>query len=167
MKTVLAPRYVDAFVAGTTHTICTLCACEIRCLGSQDGRIGGEARTRVITGTIDVVDEKSRCQVSISLPENTFIGIQEQMFGEECLGIDSENSNCAGELMNIIFGHAKKQLNSEGFQIQLALPRVSISEAGSAPSGHPPDQLVLHFTSPMGPFFLSLVPITRKENSHV
>ena len=63
--------------------------------------------------------------IILSFPESVFLAVYKNMFGETHTQISQEIQDAAGELLNIIFGAAKRELNDKkGFTIKKALPTV-------------------------------------------
>lgn len=109
-----------------------------------------------ISGIIGVVSDTFNGSISISFPTAVFLGIVSRMLGSECKQIDPEIEDAAGELLNIIFGLAKTQLNRQGYALQQAIPSIvsgkghSISQLSDGP------RVVIPFSTPEGSFFVEV-----------
>lgn len=109
-----------------------------------------------ISGVIGIVSENFSGSFVISFPAATFLKILSRMIGEECAALNSETADGAGELTNIIFGHAKVVLNQRGLSIQTALPTVvSGAEHSVSPVTEGP-RVVVPFTTDVGDFFIEI-----------
>jgi chemotaxis protein CheX len=62
--------------------------------------------------------------VALCFPAATFLGIVNKMLGESYDVITSENSDAAGELLNIIYGAARVRMNTAGHDFKPAIPTV-------------------------------------------
>lgn len=78
-----------------------------------------------IAAVLSLDAEAFQGSIVLSFPKSVFLKIYENMFGEKHNEISLEIQDAAGELLNIIFGIAKRELNDKkGFQIKKALPTV-------------------------------------------
>lgn len=75
-----------------------------------------------ISGIISITSESFTGTLAISLTEEIFKKIAENMLGEPCPEVNENNIDLVGELANIILGQAKLDLNKVGYSIQMALP---------------------------------------------
>ncbi len=101
-----------------------------------------------ISGVVGVVSSGFRGTISISLSEKTFLMLISKMFGETCTAIDDENKDAIAEILNIIFGAAKKVLNETGMNIQPAIPTI-IRGRNHSLSHHGQNQtIVIPFSNP-------------------
>lgn len=62
--------------------------------------------------------------ISLCFPKAVFLTIMNNMLGEKLEEITDELQDGAAELLNIIFGHAKRILNSQNYDIQKAIPSI-------------------------------------------
>lgn len=75
--------------------------------------------------------------LAICFPKETFLKVVNQMLGEKYTEITVENSDAAGELMNIIYASARVKINQAGNDFGPALPtttrgpHIQISHGGS------------------------------------
>ena len=78
------------------------------------------------------------------------------MIGETYEVIDKELEDGAGELLNIIFGHAKAILNNKGYNIQKAIPTIVRGKDLAINHISSNKTIVLPFESPEGPFHIEI-----------
>jgi chemotaxis protein CheX len=90
----------------------------------------------------------------ISFPQNTFLNLYEEVVGSAGEEINSENRDFAGELANMVFGHAKKELEEHGVKLDMALPVLDQSE--EIVSKKP--IYVVPVQSSLGDFYLKVAP---------
>lgn len=101
-----------------------------------------------ISGVVGVLSSGFRGTISISLTEKTFLKLISKMFGETCTVIDDDNKDAIAEILNIIFGAAKKVLNETGMNIQPAIPTIVRGHNHSL-SHHGQNQtIVIPFSNP-------------------
>ncbi len=77
-----------------------------------------------IAGVIGLTSAKFTGTIILCFPEGTFLSMMERMLGEPFKEITTDLQDGVAELLNIIFGHAKVILNSQGHTIQKAIPSV-------------------------------------------
>lgn len=95
--------------------------------------------------------------LAIGFSRETYLAILGRMIGEEVLELTPENSDAAGEMLNIIFGSARKAINEGGFDFDPALPTtVTGSGLALAKSNLAGTALFFDFDSDAGSFLLML-----------
>lgn len=116
-------NFLNPFIEGTIHTLEMQCSTKCKPLKpmvkdpNHDNLVD-------IAGVIGITSLGFNGSISICFPEKTFIGVVSSMLGEEYTEITKDVEDAAGELLNIIFGHAKKKLNENGHSFQKAIPTV-------------------------------------------
>lgn len=116
-------NFVNPFVQGTIETLKIQCQIEVK-----PGKIylkgkGPEIEVE-IAGVIGLTSKSFSGSIAICFPEPIFLAIMSNMIGENYQTITHELEDGAGELLNIIFGFAKRVLNEKGYQIEKAIPTV-------------------------------------------
>lgn len=130
MSEMLAPckksfdtAFINPFLEGTINVL------EVQAnIKAQPGKVclkkGDNDFPADISGIIGIVSESFNGSVIISFPEATFLKVMSGMLGEEFTEINKDILDGAGEITNMIFGHAKIILNEKGYGIKTALPSV-------------------------------------------
>jgi chemotaxis protein CheX len=77
-----------------------------------------------IAGVIGITSPTFNGSISICFPEKIFLRIMSNMLGEEFTEINKDLEDGAGELLNIIFGFAKRVLNEGGHSFEKAIPTI-------------------------------------------
>lgn len=107
-----------------------------------------------LTGLIEVHTKSFTGSIALAFPEAVIKKIYENMLGEKCETLSPALHDATGELLNIIYGGAKTQLNEiPGFELDLARPTV---RAGARPAAARETVLVLPFTSSAGDFHVEI-----------
>lgn len=109
-----------------------------------------------ILGVIGITSKAFNGNISICFPEKVFLFIMSKMLGEEYKEITKDLEDGAGEILNMIFGHAKRVLNENGHSFEKAIP--AIVRAKDLSVSHLNDQgsIVLPFKSEAGEFFMEI-----------
>ncbi len=108
-----------------------------------------------IAGVLTLISNASSGSVVLCFSESVFLKIYENMFAEKISAINAEVQDAAGELLNIIYGQAKLELNNLGHQFQPALPTVMVADQLKIrQSGSP--TVVVPFETAHGNFHLEI-----------
>lgn len=115
-----------------------------------------------IIGVISLISRIYEGSISLCFPKQTFIAICNKLFGENHTEINGEIEDAAGELLNMIFGSAKAQLNAKfDYQIPKALPTVISGQRLKLTQSTGPT-IVLPFASEVGDFHLEIEVVAKK-----
>lgn len=77
-----------------------------------------------ISGIVGVMSTGFKGTISLSFAEAGYLKIISTMLGENCTEINDENKDAVAEILNMVFGQAKKTLNEAGMDIKPAIPTV-------------------------------------------
>jgi chemotaxis protein CheX len=154
-KKMLDTDFVNPFLAAALHVLSvqanvTAQAQKIYLKNASDQLYGD------VSGIIGVVSETFNGSVVISFPESTFLKVMSGMLGEECLELNKEIIDGAGEITNMIFGQAKIVLNEKGYGIKTAIPSVISGKEHSLSALTKGPIVVVPFQSNAGEFFIEI-----------
>jgi len=120
-------EFFKPFVDGTLETLRIQCATEARPgkpFIRPDTTVGGKMDP-AIAAVIGVTSDGFRATVTLCFPEPSFLKIMTNMLGEPCSSITKDLEDGVAELLNIIFGAAKRVINQQhGGAIQMAIPTI-------------------------------------------
>lgn len=109
-----------------------------------------------IAGVLSLVSDAFVGSISLCFPKMTFLKICEGLFGEPQAEITPDIQDAAGELLNMIFGAAKAELNDKNnYEIKRALPTVIVGNSLKLKQSSGPT-IVLPFESEAGSFHLEI-----------
>ena len=110
-----------------------------------------------IVGIMTISTEKFKGSISLAFPEKVFLKIYEEMLGETAESITNEKQDAAAELLNIIYGTAKAELNSkEGYKLIPVLPTVLAGEKLNIRQQTSQKIIILPFETPIGQFQIEI-----------
>lgn len=110
-----------------------------------------------IAGVLSLVSPSFSGSVGICYPKSTFLKICGKLFDQEYETIDSEVEDAASEILNMIFGGAKAELNKDfDYGIQKALPTVIRADSLKLRQYSAESTLVIPFDSSVGPFHIEI-----------
>jgi chemotaxis protein CheX len=109
-----------------------------------------------IAGQLGLTSTQFRGAIHVSFEEKVFLKMMSNMIGEELKEITVEIQDGAAEMVNIIYGTAKTQLNSRGYDLQRAIPIVIAGDnlKFSVSRAHP--AIVIPLRSPEGFVFIEI-----------
>ena len=117
-------KFVSPFITATITTLQTQAGVPAQ-VGKPAVKSPHDPSVFDILGTIRLDGTSFSGSITLCFNEKTFLGICESLLGEKFTTITSDIEDAAGELLNIIYGIAKAELNDQaGYQIQRGLPQV-------------------------------------------
>jgi chemotaxis protein CheX len=141
--------FLNSFINATIKTLQV--QCNVTIAPKQPCNKGGIPEISYdIAGVIGLTSKGFRGSIAICYPKETFLALIGSMLGETYSEITKDLEDGAAELLNMIFGQAKADLNHKNYEIEKAIPAVIRGEAlrmnhlGSSPT------IVIPFESSMG-----------------
>ena len=119
----LDPEFLNPFISATRKVFETQVSMAAT-PGKPEVKKAGASAKMDITGVINMNCKQFNGSIAICFPKSVFLGVYDAMLGEKVEEIDEEVADCAGELLNIIYGTAKTTLNAKGYEIEKAIPAV-------------------------------------------
>lgn len=111
-----------------------------------------------IAGVLSINSDKFRGSLTLCFPKGVFLKIYSNMLGESQADITDDTKDAAAELLNIIYGTAKVELNKGGgFDLKPALPTVITGEKLSVRQNNRSPVLCIPFATEAGKFQLEIV----------
>lgn len=77
-----------------------------------------------IAGVIGLTSEQFKGVISLNFQEQFYLALISNMLGEKITEINAEVQDGAAEILNMVYGAAKTQLNPKGYTLQKAIPTV-------------------------------------------
>lgn len=155
-KTKVDVGFINPFIEGTVEVLSVQCSVETQpaspiLKGTEEIHLQTD-----IAGIIGITSETFNGSISLCFSEETFLKIMSSMLGEEFKEISKDLEDGAGELLNMIFGHAKRVLNQNGHSFEKALPTVVRASNLSVHHTGGQSSILLPFTSSAGSFFMEI-----------
>lgn len=148
-------KFFNPFVDGAINALKIQCSTE-----AKPGRLlikkPGSVYPTEIAAVLGLMSPNFTGSLALCFPNTTFLGIMEKMLGEKYPEITKDLEDGAGELLNIIFGHAKTELNERGFAIEKAIPTIVRGSAIEISHLTPSPTLILQFDSEVGKFHIEM-----------
>ena len=148
-------NFVKPFIEGTVETLKVQCEMPIK-VGRPYPKTDAKALKVDIAGLIGLTSTSFNGSIALCFRKQTFLNIMEAMLGEAFEEINEDVEDGAGELLNIIFGHAKRILNDKGYAIEKAIPsiisgdNINVQHLGKLPS------VIVPFNSDAGVFYIEI-----------
>lgn len=117
-----------------------------------------------IVGLVGLNCSQFRGNIALCFPTKVFLKVYERMLGETHEEITPEIADAVSELLNIIYGQAKTELNSTlGLDLPPALPTVLRGEKLSMRQNTAAPVVVLPFDSDIGIFHVEIATIATEQ----
>lgn len=144
---------INPFINATTNVLSTMAnvACRVgKPYLKKDDKAKGD-----VTGVIGLTGE-SNGTIAVTFDESSILKIVSNMFGEKMKELDHEISDAVGELVNMISGQARRELEEVGRVFQAAIPTV-ISGKGHCVSHYTDGpKIAIPFTTDDGNFTIEV-----------
>lgn len=148
-------NFMNSFIYSTIETLKTQCNVELKALKPFLSTTRPNVKGDII-GLITIKSESFNGVIAISMPEQTFLFAMGKMVCDTFTEITDEVASGATELLNIIYGNAKQNLNSQGYKLQKVIPSVirgrgvSLTNITSSPT------LIIPFETEAGVFHIEI-----------
>lgn len=110
-----------------------------------------------IAGVLPINSDRIQGSITLCFPEQIFLNLYSAMVGETHKEITDETKDAAAELLNIIYGTAKSELNKEqGLELKPSLPTVITGANLNVHSKSDGPVLVIPFAVPDGSFKIEI-----------
>jgi chemotaxis protein CheX len=148
-------NFINPFIEGALETLKTQCS-----VNANAGKLflkgKGPEITTDIAAVIGLTSSAFNGSVAICFPKEVFLVIMEKMLGEKQATITKELEDGACELLNIIFGQAKRVLNTKGYAIAKAIPTIVQGSGMAVRHLTPSPTIVLPFETGFGAFHIEI-----------
>ncbi len=167
MQLIDRESYHKAFIDGV------IIMCEVMCQSSvQNGSLDNKSPESLfvvpsIFGSIQVDTDFEVASATICFNQTTYLKAMERVLESTCDTLTEDLKDGVAEMMNIIFGHAKKELNAKGQTIKLAIPKIISDINNSALEDLKINTSTIPFQSDFGTFHLLIGEPIKKEITHV
>jgi chemotaxis protein CheX len=146
--------FINPFLAATIKTLEVQCHTKIK-VGKPYMR-KEQTQDVVVASQLSLVSDGFQGSVLLCFPEKVFLKVYSNMFGEQCTDLTDDMREAAGELLNIIYGQAKTDLNQKGYRFPMALPKVLSAGAFRTHESKMASAMVIPFETDLGLFHLEI-----------
>lgn len=115
--------FFKPFLDGTINVLKVQCATDA-VAGKPFFRGHGPTINSEIIAIIGLTCTAFNGTIALYFTKETFLAVMGNMLGEKFSEITDDLQDGAAEILNMIFGHAKRILNPQGYDIEKALPMV-------------------------------------------
>ncbi len=156
-KIKLDTNFINPFITGTMTTFETQVGLSIKPGKPAVKKTGEKFMDNIaLAGIINLTCKDFTGTISIAFPEKVFLGVYNTMLDENIEVLDDEVKDGAGELLNIIYGQAKQELNRQGYQLEKAIPTILAGDNIQIHGGKQSPAICLPFESKVGRFYLEV-----------
>lgn len=148
-------NFINPFVTSVVETFKVQCSFMLR-PGKPFLKGQGSSIPVDLAAVINLKGAIFNGSIAICFPKSVFLAVMTNMLGEKYDEIVPELEDGACELLNIIFGGAKRTLNDKGFAIEKAIPTVLKGPGLAGLNKGAIPTLVLPFETDLGPFQMEI-----------
>jgi chemotaxis protein CheX len=155
-KPMIDVAFINPFIKATMTTIQTQANTQLEA-GKPQLKRDDDGGNIAIVAVISLTSKAFQGTIALCFPAPVFLAIYSNMVGEKHAEISKETEDAAGEILNIIFGQAKAELNDKaGYEIQKAIPAVIRGADIKVHHMARKVAMVLPFQTPQGGFYLEV-----------
>ncbi len=148
--------FVDPFVKATEKVLQMQCNLK-PVLGKPYQKSVTTVLDMHVVGILSLVSKAFCGTIALCFSSSAFLSVYSGMFGEPAETFSEEMVDAAAEILNMIFGIAKAELNEiEGFQIEKSIPSVIYGEKMRLFSEVQQKSVIIPFKLEKGDFFLEI-----------
>ncbi len=140
---------IKTFQEAAIHTLEIQCSTKFKA-GASFVKTSENRIIHDIAASMGMMSKTVSGSVALGFKEETFLKIMSKMLGEDYTSLSRDVEDGCGELLNIIFGQAKKVLNESGHQFGKTLPSIFIGQSLRVRQLTPNPAFVLPFESSLG-----------------
>jgi chemotaxis protein CheX len=118
--------FVNPFLNATEKTLAVQCNTQLKAL--KPYLKTAQIEDVAVAGVLSLISHNFSGSIILCFSAPVFLKIYENMLGEKHEKITVELEDAAGELLNIIYGMAKIELNKKGYNFRPTLPTVLTGE---------------------------------------
>lgn len=116
-------QFLNPFIDSTIETLKVQCQTEVK-PGKTFLKGTGPVITIDIAAIIGLASDAFQGNIAICFPKAVFLSLMGKMLSDTFSMITPDLEDGASELLNIIFGQAKRILNQKGYKIEKAIPTI-------------------------------------------
>lgn len=149
------------FVHGTVHVLKVQCFTAIK---TEKPLMKANDKTPLqtdIAGIIGITSPTFNGSIALCFSEKTFLYLMSKMLGEEFTTLTPDLEDGAGEMLNMIFGYAKRVLNEKGHSFEKALPTIVRGTGISLSHHRGTGAVILPFDGECGKFYMEINTETK------
>ena len=147
--------FINPFIDSAIETLQSMCKAE----GLKNGVTYLLAKNEMldidISGTLNISCPYFKGTIAISFADEVYQNLVTSIMEGKQENIDIDNQDAAAEMINIVFGKTKADLNSKGYKLERAVPKVMRGTGHSIKNSNAP-VLILPFESNAGKFFIQI-----------
>ena len=146
--------FINPFLVATQKTLEVQCKTKVKVLKPYIKK--EQIPNIALAGVLTLISNGFTGSVVLCFSLPVFLNVYENMFGEKHTEISAELEDAAAELLNIIYGMAKIELNPKGYNFQLALPTILTAEKINIRQTGPQPAVIIPFETETGQLHLEI-----------
>ncbi len=155
-KSSLDAKFVSPFISGVTKVFTTQVGVETKS-GRPRVRTDKDDFSFEIAGVININSPHFNGSFAVCFDKDVFLKLYEQMVGESSETITKEMEDAASEILNMVYGTAKTELNQMKYELGMVIPTVLTGEKVRLSFKSLSQTLIVPFESGVGEFLFLII----------
>lgn len=97
------------------------------------------------SASVEMVSEDKQALLQLHFTDTAIMNIMSNMFGRAPLQMNNEVLDCVGSLTDVVYGRMRSLLKDQGYQFQMAIPKMFFTGKVSQPRGPEVRHIVIPF----------------------
>ena len=148
-------EYINPFINAVKKVLSTMASTE-----SEHGRPSlKEEGNRIALGDVSAMIElsgESRGSVGVSFSKDCILQIAKQMFGEDYTEINEGIKDMVGEIVNMVSGEARRELEKMGFNFSAGIPTTFSGDKHELKHSVATKTILIPFTTKAGAYYVEV-----------
>lgn len=147
-------EFINPFLSSVSNVLATMATLEVK-----------NAKVKVKEGDLPLGDisvvmkmnsKQARGTLVISFTQPAILGLVQRMLSEELGSIDATAIDLAGELTNMVTGGAKRLLEEQGYDFDMASPVTVVGTGHKIYHNSKAQTIVIPYSSDVGDFYIEM-----------
>jgi chemotaxis protein CheX len=148
--------FINPFIESSVKTLNAMCGMKDINAGKPYLYNEEEELNIDISGTLVISSPYFKGSIAISFADNVYKDLINTMLAQDSESIDIDNQEGAAEIINIIFGQTKAELNTRGYNLERAIPSVMRGHNHKINQNNKIPVLLVPFKTDAGDFFIQI-----------
>lgn len=148
--------FINPFIESSVKTLNAMCGMKDINAGKPYLYNEEEELNIDISGTLVISSPYFKGSIAVSFADKVYKDLINTMLAQDSESIDVDNQEGAAEIINIIFGQTKAELNTRGYNLERAIPSVMRGHNHKINQNNKIPVLLVPFKTDAGDFFIQI-----------
>ena len=147
-------EFINPFLESIVNVLATMA--DVQVTHDKPQRKENDTAYGDVTGVIGMASAQVKGSLAITFTSEAIFDISKRMLGEEVTEINGTVTDLVGEITNMVTGGAKRVLDEQGYDFDMAIPAVVSGKNHKISHKSNGMTLVVPFTTGAGKFFVEI-----------